>query len=141
MPRTGRCLCGAVRYTLEGELPLLFNCHCRYCRRAHGAAFVTLAWVPNAALRVTSGGEEIREFHTPNVGIRAFCGRCGTRLWNQAESTREFLSLAIASLDEPPERGPVMHINVESKARWYEILDGLPQHAAFPPIPNRDPER
>jgi len=26
-----------------------------------------------------------------------------------------------------------MHINVESKAGWYDILDDLPQHQALPP--------
>jgi hypothetical protein len=131
--RNGRCLCGAVRFTLEGELPPLINCHCQYCRRAHGAAFATLAWIPSAALRVVQGADAVRDYRTAGVGSRAFCGRCGTRLWNRAESMPAFLSLAIASLEEQPERGPVMHINVESKARWYEILDGLPQHTGPPP--------
>ena len=133
MPRSGRCLCGAVRYTLEGELPPLINCHCQFCRRVHGAAFVTVAFVPAAALRLSQGADAVREHATPGVGRRAFCDRCGTRLWARGESMPGYLSLAIASLDEQPERGPVMHINVESKARWYEIRDGLPQHAGLPP--------
>ncbi len=40
--------------------------------------------------------------------------------------------LLIASLDEEPTSKPVMHINVESKAPWYEILDDLPQFPGFP---------
>jgi hypothetical protein len=47
------------------------------------------------------------------------------------------VSLVVASLDEEPEQGPVMHINVESKAAWYEIRDGLPQHEALPPEARR----
>ena len=39
----------------------------------------------------------------------------------------------VASLDVEPEEGPVMHINVESKAPWYEILDDLPQYEGLPP--------
>ena len=43
--------------------------------------------------------------------------------------------MAVASLAEAdqPARGAALHINVESKARWYEIRDGMPQHAAMPP--------
>jgi hypothetical protein len=124
-----------VRYTLEGELPPLINCHCQFCRRAHGAAFVTLAPLPAAALRVTAGADAVREFRTPGVGTRSFCERCGTRLWNRAESMPAFLTLAVASLEESdqPAREAALHINVESKARWYEIRDGVPQHAALPP--------
>jgi hypothetical protein len=31
------------------------------------------------------------------------------------------------------DRGPVMHINVESKAPWCEILDDLPRYDGIPP--------
>ena len=133
MPQTGHCLCGAVRYELTGELGPSFNCHCQYCRRGHGAAFVTVAWVPAGALCITAGEGAIREFRTEGVGSRFFCERCGTRLWNRAQSTPAYLSLVVASLDLEPARGPLMHINVESKAGWYEIRDALPQHAALPP--------
>ena len=43
------------------------------------------------------------------------------------------ISLVVASLDEEPVRGPIMHINLESKAPWYEVTDGLPQHQTLPP--------
>jgi hypothetical protein len=132
MPRTGRCLCGEVRYELDGDLGPLVNCHCRYCRRAHGAAFATIAWVRATGLRFTSGEEAVREYGTQG-GLRLFCGRCGTRLLNRPRADSPFVALVAGSLDEDPVRAPVMHINVESKAAWYEILDGRPQHAALPP--------
>jgi hypothetical protein len=138
MTQTGRCLCGTVRYELASELGPLINCHCQYCRRAHGAAFVTLSGVAASALRIVTGEKAIREWRTAGVGSRAFCEHCGTRLWNRAESRQDFLTLVVATLDAEPARGPVMHINVESKAPWYEILDALPQHPAFPQLAKRD---
>jgi hypothetical protein len=137
MAHTGRCLCGAIRYELSGELGPLVNCHCQFCRRAHGAAFATVSWVPSAALCITAGESIIREYHPEGVGSRCFCERCGTRLWNRSLSTPTHLSLVIASLDGDPPRGPVMHINTESKAGWYQILDALPQYAALPPMAKR----
>ena len=35
---TGRCLCGAVRYELRGELRGILVCHCVECRRYHGTS-------------------------------------------------------------------------------------------------------
>ena len=39
----GRCLCGAVRFAVTPPTLFFAHCHCRWCREAHGAAFVS--WV------------------------------------------------------------------------------------------------
>jgi hypothetical protein len=134
--RTGQCSCGVVRYELDGELGALVNCHCQYCRRAHGAAFATVSMVRSADLRFSSGAGSVRAYQTAE-GCRYFCERCGTRLFNRARSSPQLTFLVIASLDEEPAEGPVMHINLESKAPWYEILDDLPQHEALPAVAKR----
>ncbi len=130
--RTGRCYCGAVRYELAGSIGPLVNCHCRFCRRAHGAAFVTSCLVRSQDLRVTAGDAQVREYKTAE-GLRYFCERCGGRLFNRPASTPQITMVLVASLDEEPTAAPVMHINVESKAPWYEILDDLPQYQGLPP--------
>ncbi len=33
---TGRCLCGAVRYEVDGPLREVLICHCEECRRWNG---------------------------------------------------------------------------------------------------------
>lgn len=133
MGQTGRCLCGTVQYELSSEIGPLVNCHCRFCRRAHGAAFVTITWVRRDDVHFITGEDAVKEFRTAGVGQRCFCERCGTRLYNRAESNPDFVALVIASLDEDPSQEPVIHVNVESKAGWYEILDGKPQFATLPP--------
>ena len=131
MRRTGRCLCGDVRYELEGELPPLVNCHCQFCRRAHGAAFVTVAWLPRSSFRFICGEESVHQY-SRGGGFRCFCSSCATRLFNGPTSGGGFISLIVATLDEDPDTGPIMHINLESKAQWYAINDGLPQHESLP---------
>jgi len=135
--RSGRCLCGRVRYELAGELGPLVNCHCQFCRRAHGAAFVTVTWVRRADLRFTAGADLLREYRSENVGVRTFCAHCGTRFYNQAHSTPDFVALIVGSLDADPTTPPALHVNVESKAAWYEILDGRPQFDALPEAATR----
>ena len=131
MPHTGRCLCGTVRYEIDGDLPRLVNCHCQFCRRAHGAAFVTVGWFPATSFRFTSGEESVHRYTTGGA-FRCFCSLCGTRLYNGLSSGTGFISLIVSTLDEEPP-APVLHMNVESKAPWYEIDDDLPQHQGLPP--------
>jgi hypothetical protein len=128
MPYTGRCLCGEVRYELDAELGPLVNCHCQYCRRAHGSAFSTVTMVRKAALRFESGAELVTRF-----GGRHFCRRCATRLYNGADAMPGYVALVVASLDQEPSSAPVAHLNLESKAAWYEIHDQGARFEGFPP--------
>ena len=128
MPLSGRCLCGVVRYELDAEVRALVNCHCQFCRRAHGAAFVTTAPVPTRALRFVAGAE-----HVANYEGRFFCGKCATRLYNRSDAIPDTTALVVTSLDEEPAGAPSAHFNLESKAPWFEIRDDAPRFDAFPP--------
>jgi hypothetical protein len=130
--RTGRCYCGTVQYALDGELGPLVNCHCRSCRRAHGAAFVTVSAVASAGFRITSGADAVRAYRTAE-GFRYFCERCGGRLFNRPQSTDVIVVLVVATLDDEPTGAPSLHVNVGSKAPWYDILDDRPRYDTFPP--------
>ena len=44
----GSCLCGGVRFEIDGLLMRSSHCHCRQCQRAHGAPFRTRARVAAA---------------------------------------------------------------------------------------------
>jgi hypothetical protein len=126
----GHCLCGAVRYELDAEPTVLSNCHCQFCRRAHGAAFATTALVPTSALRIVAGEASIQRHQG-----RFFCRTCGSRLFNRSDSHPQATSLVVTSLarEHEPSLRPAAHLNVESKAPWYEILDAAPQFPGFPP--------
>lgn len=65
MRHTGRCLCGEVRYAIEGGIGPLLNCHCRFWRRAHGAAFATVALVPRAGFQWKAGAAKVRTHRNP----------------------------------------------------------------------------
>jgi hypothetical protein len=128
---TGRCLCGDVRYELKDALTSLVNCHCQYCRRAHGAAFATVCWLPASAFQFTSG-EDVVEKYGHAAGFRCFCRHCGTRIFNGSTDGGGFISLVVSTLDSEPVEKPIMHINLESKAPWHEVTDNLPQHQTLP---------
>jgi hypothetical protein len=74
----GSCLCGAVRYDLNGPFDVMSHCHCSMCRRHHGAEFATFVSVPLAGFRWIAGEHEISTFQSSEYGRRTFCGKCGT---------------------------------------------------------------
>lgn len=125
---TGRCLCGDVRYEIEGKISPIWLCHCSKCRRANGSAFHASAVCPPQAFRWISGEEGISEYEdTPGYKVR-FCRRCGSPVPTFLEPHGLYF-LHVGGLDGDPERTIGHHIFVGSKAPWYEIHDEHPQHA------------
>ena len=74
----GGCLCGAVRFRITGTPLCVSHCHCTYCRRATGAAFITWMTLPSELFEITHG-EPAFYRSTPKVR-RGFCARCGSTL-------------------------------------------------------------
>jgi hypothetical protein len=126
----GGCLCGAIRYEVEGALGEASNCHCSMCRRFHGAAFATYAKVDPAKFQWLQGQSLLRVYETSaNVGW-AFCSVCGSSL-GLPENGR-LGSIAIGTIEGDPGVRPSYHMFVGSKAPWYEITDELPQYERRP---------
>ncbi|MBW2254126.1 MAG: GFA family protein [Deltaproteobacteria bacterium] len=125
-PIIGGCLCGAVSY--EAEPPTLFcaHCHCRWCRRAHGAAFVTWFGVPEERFRLVEGVEDLRWYQSSKRSRRGFCGTCGTTLFFASTSSPGEMHIALATVDTPIDREPALHCFVDQKAPWWHIDDDLP---------------
>lgn len=128
----GSCLCGAVRYEVESDLKAVVNCHCPFCRKAHGAPFTPLLFMPFSQLTIAQGAEFLARYHIDRLDAdRCFCVRCGTRLYNHAPA-RGMVSIIVATIDTDEILRPIAHVNTESKCAWLEINDGLPQFLAAP---------
>lgn len=131
----GACLCGAIRYEIDGPVgPALF-CHCSMCRKAHGSAFRARLAVPRSALRFVAGEERLTRYRSSPDTVRSFCGTCGSPLVNVWDGDPEHYGLALGTLDDDPGVRPACHVFAGSKAPWFEITDGLPQFEAFPSPP------
>ena len=128
----GSCLCGTVRYAVDGPFTAMLSCHCSMCRKHHGAPFATYA---NAALedfRWSSGEHTLGHYAASRYYTRSFCTTCGA----VAPSLMPGEGLAFVpagTLDGDPGIRVQGHMFVGSKAPWYEITDGLPQYEAYPP--------
>jgi hypothetical protein len=134
----GGCLCGGVRYEIEGPVgPALF-CHCAMCRKAHGSAFRARLSVPRSALRFLRGEELLARYRSSADTVRSFCRTCGSPLVNLWDGDPESFGLALGTLDDDPGVRPERHVFVGSKAPWFEITDALPRHDGFAPRKRRE---
>lgn len=129
---TGRCLCEAIAYEIEGELGTVYNCHCSKCRRWHGAAFRTRASVRRSQFRWLCGEELLSHYKSSDNVTKTFCSVCGSNLASFYESEPDVVGIALGGLEQDPGARPEANIFVASKAPWYEICDGLPQYAEWP---------
>ena len=128
----GRCLCGTVRYEVDGPFVNASHCHCSMCRKHHGTPFATWAGAPLAGFRYTAGADRIGR-HASSPGFhRSFCTNCGSALPEGIESAGMVVCPA-GNIEGDIGVEPAMHMFVGSKAPWHEITDDLPQYEEFPP--------
>ena len=128
----GSCLCGSIQYSIDDELKFIVNCHCRFCRKAHGAPFTTVLFMPFSKFELTQGQGSLTGYEVTAANAwRYFCAKCGTRLYSHSPSAG-MISLVVASLETGAQLHPIANINVESRCPWYEINDGLPQFQSVP---------
>ena len=94
----GSCLCAQIAYEVELLPEKTFNCHCSFCRKAHGAAFATLTLAKGDTLTIKRGNARLKEHENNLGGFRAFCSNCGTRLMNYAPDKSMYLARYLGPL-------------------------------------------
>ncbi len=121
----GSCLCGAIRYELLSPPKALSHCHCSQCRKSHGAAFASYASVPRSVLRILTGAEALKSFASSEAVLRQFCSHCGASLfWSRSQGEfSDWISIALGTLDTAFTSHKQRHIQVASKAPWFELPD------------------
>ena len=110
----GGCLCGAVRYRVDGA-----------AARRRSSATAACAGERTARRRRTrparvsssssTRGDDLR-WHEHDGARRGFCAVCGSRLfWDRGRPT---ISIAAGSVDEPTGLTTSRHIYTESAGDW-----------------------
>lgn len=129
----GSCLCAQVTYTIDGRLGPITHCHCRTCRKAHAAAFSSVAAVKADDFNITTGKELLKAFESSPGKQRYFCSNCGSHIYAHRRGQAHYV-LRLGTLDEDPGVRPKEHIWLSEKAPWYDIDTDchLARHAQWP---------
>ena len=125
----GSCLCGAVAFECTLPSKWVAHCHCSLCRRAHGAAFVTWAGIPEAQFRFTAGEQALRWYRSTPEAERGFCTHCGSSLLFRSNRWPGEVHVTVANLDGPLDRAPQAHVFWSAHVDWYVPDDALPKES------------
>jgi hypothetical protein len=127
----GSCLCGAVRFEVEGALekqPEL--CHCSQCRKQTSHAFAGVN-VRRDALTV-HGEDKVTWYQSSEKVRRGFCSACGSALfWNPGIEGYQYISIGMGAFEAPTGVRLAKHTFVAEKGDYYDITDGVPQSQGF----------
>jgi len=100
----GGCLCGAIRYTTDGAPLRVTYCHCRFCQRSTGSAYLIEPVFERQKLVLTRGTPATYEHVSEGSGKRLtinFCGTCGTKLFLEGERFPGFCNVFAGTFDDP----------------------------------------
>lgn len=126
-PLTGRCACGAIRYSIIAEPGFAFHCQCRQCQRASGTGHASLFVVPKDAVKLEG---ELKFFaQTADDGAtisRGFCPDCGSPMLGKSTGFPDVLIVTAASLDDPTRFTPQKVVFSASAQPWDHVDPALP---------------
>lgn len=125
----GGCLCGAVRYRIEGEPLSSGVCHCESCRRTASAPRLPFLGVRSAGFRYTEGAP-VDYASSPSV-TRSFCGRCGSPLTYRRHDAPDALDIMTVSLDDPNAIPPTFHVWTSEALAWDRLAGDLASYPRF----------
>jgi hypothetical protein len=126
---SGRCMCGAVHYRINGKPTYAGVCHCDDCRRATGGAYVPWFGADPKDFDITAG--KIQE-HESSPGIwRGFCGTCGSSLTFRGQGWND-IAVTIASLDDPDSITPESNVFLRERLKWVKYNDNMRNYDGFP---------
>jgi hypothetical protein len=125
----GGCTCRQIRFRMRGTPMFVHCCHCRWCQRETGSAFVINALIEAQRVELLQG--EPMMIDTPSnsgQGQRVSrCPKCHLALWSSYAGAGEALRfLRVGTLDDPDTFSPDIHIFTSSKQPWVMLPPTTP---------------
>lgn len=102
--KAGGCLCGANRYAVSTNPVRVTFCHCRFCQRATGSAYLVEPIFDRDSLRMLTGSPSTYEHRSEGSGKLVtinFCATCGTKLFLEFERFSGVVGVYGGTFDDP----------------------------------------
>ena len=138
--RTGGCLCGAIRYTIDAPITELRACHCTNCQKSSGAAGSVNAMIQSASFKLDQGSPKrfAGKADSGRTLFRFFCGDCGSPLYSQREIAPEVMNIRAGTLDDSSGLKVTASIWTKSARSWGHVE---PSSKQFPGQPDAPPAK
>ncbi len=122
----GKCYCGSLRFSAEGDALFKGQCHCRECQYVSGGHPNVVIGMPEPGFEYTSGEPKVfkrKDLDNP-VG-REFCAECGTHILTRAPNLPGAVLIKVGTLDDQSVFGKAeMAIFTIDKQTYHTIPEG-----------------
>ncbi len=132
-PITGRCMCGAITFSLS-EAPVATRaCWCRDCQYlCSGNASLSVFFRKRSLSVNGTTAEFVSASNSGNQIRRRFCPSCGTPLFSEVVSEPEYLVVRLGALDDRSLGAPQSTIWTESAPAWVPFDHAWVRHPRQP---------
>ena len=129
MSYPGRCACGEIQYEMRQHPLFVHCCHCTWCQRETGSAFVLNALIEARNVQCLKGAPV--KIDTPSAsghGQSIFrCPTCRVALWSIYSGFGDaFVFLRVGTLQDASAHPPDIHIFTSTKLPWVHLGDEVP---------------
>lgn len=130
---SGICLCGNITFTADTDIRMVANCHCSDFRAATGAAYGTLLFVDEDAVRIEGTPKVFK--HKADSGSdmeKLFCPDCGSQMFGRNSKRPNTISIRAGVLDQTELVEPGVNVYLDSRIPSTPID---PELKGFPKMP------
>jgi len=124
MIRTGGCLCGRIRYVVQGDPGPMVHCYCSMCRRNGGTGLQTFVRFERRTLRPL--GDHFSWYRSSARAARAFCPECGSSLAMAYQREPDHVWITAGTLDEADDLAPNRHCRAQDRVPWISSTLDVP---------------
>ncbi|KAF2192262.1 glutathione-dependent formaldehyde-activating, GFA [Zopfia rhizophila CBS 207.26] len=126
-PLTGHCTCKTIQYTLLAPPLVTHCCHCTWCQRETGSAFVLNALIETSNFKLLSSTQPMI-VNTPSASgkgqLLARCPNCFVAVYSHYAGAGKVLSFVrVGTLEEGSRQRvkPDVHIYTNTKMEWVDL--------------------
>lgn len=131
----GGCLCGRLRYRVQGPSLFETQCCCRDCQRATGTGHTTIVGVLKSQLEMLGEPKVFTNAGESGGSVsRHFCGECGGRLFTSGSLPGNVVMIQAGSLDDPSLVTPQNVIYARDAVAWDHFDPELPLYPVYAPF-------
>lgn len=116
---TGKCLCEAVRFSVEAVEPEVDACHCTMCQRWTGGPALAIKTTGEPTLQ---GADHVAVYKSSEWAERRFCKLCGTHLF-YAAPTVGYFGVSMGAVDDLSGLSLTTEIFIDRKPDLYEFAN------------------
>lgn len=115
----GSCLCGSVRFEVEGVKKEFGACHCEMCRKWTGGPLLS---VSAGSMVNFEGSENISVYDSSPWAERGFCSKCGSGLFYRLKSNQHYM-IPMGLFDNCDEMVFNLQVYIDKKPNCYSFAE------------------